>query len=146
MKVSEKLRSGASVPSSPAQTTTPSRKTPSAPGEHLGHRVDEQRARASRETGRQFRPRSAVVCQATESAKNETIRTSDAPQANSHAGIGRSWRPTSAWPTTSGEPRESITHGLTVISAICVGRLLELDLEHPLDRRRDVERRPSRRP
>jgi hypothetical protein len=41
-----------------------------------------------------------LVCQATESAKNETIRTSDAAHAKSHSGIGRSWRPKSAWPAT----------------------------------------------
>ena len=109
MKVTEKLRSGASVPFSPDQTVTPSRKTPSAPASTSVTRLtssDEIHSRA----GRQWVSSKRDVCQATESPKNETTSTSEAAQANSHAGIGRSWRPTSAWPTTRTEP-QSITTG-----------------------------------
>ena len=115
-KVTEKLRSGASVPVRPDQTTTPSRATPAIPA-----RMEVTRLTNSREShgasGRQSSCSSRVRCQATERATKETIRTSDAPQANSHSGIGRSWRPTSAWPTTRIPSSASGQPGFTVISA-----------------------------
>ena len=42
------------------------------------------------ETGRQRSEENFESRQATERATNETIRTNDAPHANSQAGIGRS--------------------------------------------------------
>ena len=99
-KVTEKFRSGASVPFSPAQTVSPSRKTPSAPQSTSTSGLSS----AFETTGRTARQRVSskrLVCQATERAKKETMSTSEAAHANSHSGIGRSWRPTSAWPTTS---------------------------------------------
>ena len=108
-KVSEKLRSGASVPVSPDQTTTPSRKTARSPASASVTGLTTMRESRA-ESGRQLSSSNFVVCQASERATNETIRTSEAPQANSHSGIGRSWRPTSAWPailsgSSSTEPR-----------------------------------------
>src|SRR5687767_2209578 len=44
---------------------------------------------------------------AVDSRAKETIRTSEAPQVNSHSGIGRSCRPTSAWPRMSRASNES---------------------------------------
>ena len=46
--------------------------------------------------GRQWSSSKRGLRQAAESAKKETIRTIDAPQANSQAGIGRSCRAASA--------------------------------------------------
>ena len=103
-KVSEKLRSGASVPLRPDQTTTTSRNTPSAPASTSVTGLTTRRE-SQPETGRQVSSSKRVRRQASERATKETIRTSDAPHANSHSGIGRSWRPTSAWPT-SRSPRE----------------------------------------
>ncbi len=118
--VTEKLRSGASVPFSPAHTVRPNRKTPIAP-----HRTSTGRLSSAREKpGAIARQRSSskrLVCQRTVSAKNEMIRTNAAAHANSHSGIGRSWRPTSAWPTTWSGAVSDIRRaqaGLTVISAI----------------------------
>ncbi len=106
-KVTEKLRSGASVPLRPDQTTTQSSPTPIAPASTsvtglITHREIQPR------TGRQFVCSNRDLCQASDSPTKETIRTSEAAQANSQAGIGRSWRPTSAWPTTR-MPCRSIT-------------------------------------
>ena len=141
MKVTEKLRSGASVPLSPDQTVTPSRKTPIAPGEHLGDRVDEQRREPARGPGASGSPRSGWCCQATESPKNETTSTSDAAQANSQAGIGRSWRPTSACADDLERPSITgrLTHGSTVISAIGTTRSSSSTSNTPVIVGRDVE-------
>ncbi len=99
-KVTEKFRSGASVPLSPDQIVTPSRKTPSAPQTISTPRLSRAREIQERR-GRQVSSSNRVACQAIERAKKETTRTAEAAQANSHSGIGRSWRPTRAWPTTS---------------------------------------------
>ena len=48
------------------------------------------------DSGRQSSSWSRALVQATESSAKETIRTSDAPQAKSQAGTGRSLRPTRA--------------------------------------------------
>ena len=98
-KVTEKFRSGASVPLRPVHTVTPSRNTPSSPHANSTGGLSSAREIAGR-TGRQRESSNLLVCQATVRAKNETMRTSDAAQANSHSGIGRSCRPTSACPTT----------------------------------------------
>ena len=98
--VTEKLRSGASVPLSPVHTVTPSKKTPIRPQMTSIPRFSSALEIAGR-TGRQRVSSNLIVCHATVSATNETIRTSEAPHANSHSGIGRSWRPTSAWPAIS---------------------------------------------
>ena len=62
----------------------------------------ESRPRESRSPKGRHRSRSKRgVRHRAESAKKETIRTIDAPQANNQAGIGRSLRATSAWATGS---------------------------------------------
>ncbi len=98
-KVTEKFRSGASVPLRPDQIVTPSRNTPISPQiawvTGLRTATDSHRG-----PGRQCVSSNRLVCHANESTKNEMIRTTDAPQANSQSGIGRSCRPTSAWATT----------------------------------------------
>ena len=137
-KVTEKLRSGRlgaleARPDDDAEQADADR-----PREHLGDRVDHAAARASRGPDASSSARTATLCQASDSPTKETIRTSDAAQANSQAGIGRSWRPTSAWPTTR-MPCGLDHEGFTVISASWDDAVLELDLEHPVDRRRDVE-------
>ncbi len=118
-KVTAKLRSGASVPFSPAHTVSASRNTPRAP-----QRTSTSGLTSAFETaGRRARQRicsKRLLCQATVRATNETMSTNEAAQANSHSGIGRSWRPTSAWPTTSSGASDiaAAQAGLTVISAI----------------------------
>ena len=94
----------------PRPDRDPEQEDAERPGEHLGDAVDEQRRDPFADGAPVGLLEAADVCQATESPKNETTRTSEAAQANSQAGIGRSWRPTSAWPTTRTEP-QSITTG-----------------------------------
>ncbi len=93
--VTEKFRSGASVPTSPDQIVTPRRKTPTSPASSSVPRLTTSRDSPSG-SGRQCSSWNRDRCQASVRATNETINTTDAPQANSHSGIGRSWRPTSA--------------------------------------------------
>ena len=76
----------------------------------------------------------AGLCQATERAKNETIRTSEAAQANSQAGIGRSCRANSAW--CEGEELSQVWVHRDLGELY---RVLELGLELARDRRRQVE-------
>ena len=71
--------------------------------------------------------------QAAESAKKETIRTIDAPQANSQAGIGRSCRATSAW--ANGRPCSRVDAQLRDLFVA----LVQLDLEEPFDVGRERE-------
>ena len=59
--------------------------------------------------GRQSSSCRRALVQATESSANEMIRTSDAPQAKSQAGTGRSLRPTSACAEATSGKRSAAT-------------------------------------
>jgi hypothetical protein len=74
---------------------TPSRKTPSSPQRTCTGRLGRRRESPAPK-GRQCASSKRGLRQAAESAKKEAIRTIDAPQAKSQAGIGRSCRATSA--------------------------------------------------
>ena len=96
-KVTAKLRSGASAPRSPAETATPSKKTPSRAAEGLERAAPEERAKCPSQRDANASPSNPAWRQAAARAKKETMRTIDAPQAKSQAGTGRSCREARAW-------------------------------------------------
>src|SRR6188472_145969 len=117
----------------------PSRNTPARPQRTCAGALSSVRESPA-PSGRQRSCSKRGVRQAAESAKKETIRTIDAPQANSQAGIGRSSRATSAWASGRSWSR-LIGAGLRVDPQFedLLLAALELGLEDPFDGRREVE-------
>ena len=136
MKVSAKLRSGASVPAQPGVDGDAEQEDADRAAEDLRRAGRAGPARAPPPSGRQRSSSKRGSRQAAESAKKETIRTIDAPQANSQAGIGRSCRATSA--CASGRTLEQVSR-VDLSSSDLFLAALELGLEDPFDRRREVE-------
>ena len=96
MKVGVKFACGESVPARPAQITRNSSPTPISAGDELGDRVDDRHADPpGQRPGSRRGPSSLGSRQSVASAMNDTTSTTEAAQANSHSGIGRSARPTS---------------------------------------------------
>jgi hypothetical protein len=108
MNTTAKLLLGESVPSSPAYMTRASSPTPISP--QIASVTGLTSAREShRAIGRHRSSASRGEVHATESSANETIRTSEAPQAKSQAGTGRSSREARPWAdAASGRDKKAI--------------------------------------
>ena len=89
-KVRAKLRSGASVPSRPGVDGEAEQEDADAAAEDLRRECRAGRGRAPPRAGATRICSKRGLRQPAASAKKETIRTIDAPQANSQAGTGRS--------------------------------------------------------
>ena len=150
MKVTAKLRSGASVPSQPRVDRDAEQEDADRAADDLRRAGRAGPARAPRRAGAGRSSSKRGSRQAAESAKKETIRTIDAPQANSQAGIGRSSRATSAWAngrTWIGHRFARGLYGLTrQLEDLLAAVRSQLGLEDPFDRRPGSRSSPSRRP